>query len=126
MMKPTEKWAYSLDGEYYYSGSYDSFEKALTDGIKDAKAEGYNKVYIGRVMEFVPRVDADNVIDNIAQDAYDKAGEFSMDYLEGVSVSDRLKLETMLTETFNQWAKETNNEPRFYTVEETSEHIVTK
>lgn len=120
-MKVTDKWAFSLDGEWYNSATYNSFDEALKDGIEDAKAEGCNKVYVGRVMEFIPCVNADSVIEELQQQAYDKAGEFSNDYLEGVSLKDRLKLEKMLTETFNQWAKETNNEPSFYTIEDTRE-----
>lgn len=123
-MKATKKWAYSLNNEYYNSPFYDSFDKALVDGIKDGKEDGYNYVYVGRVMEFVPSIDPDSVIEELQQKAYDEAGEVSLDYLEDIPLKDRLKLGEMLTETFKQWAKDTNNEPTFYTVEEVSEHEV--
>ena len=123
-MKASEKWAFSFDNEYYNSPLYDSFDDALKDGMKDAKEEGCDKVYVGRVMEFIPKVDADNVIESLQQNAYDEAGEFSMDYLEHIPLKDKLKLGEMLTETFKQWVKDTKNEPSFFTVEEVSEHIV--
>lgn len=116
MMKTTDKWAYSLDGEWYNSPFYNSFEEALKEGIKEAKELEYDKVFVSRVMRFVPSVDVDNVLEELQQKAYDEAGDFSDDYLEHISINHRMKLEKMLTETFNQWAKETNNEPSFFTV----------
>lgn len=123
-MKVTEKWAYSLDNEYYNSPFYDSYQEALKDGIDDANTNECDKVYVGKVMKFVPTVDADIIIEYLQEKAYEEAGDVSLDYLENIPLKDRLKLEEMLTETFNQWAKETNNEPNFYTVEETSVYEV--
>ena len=123
-MKETEHWVYSFDGEYYNSPFYKSFDDALKDGILEAKELAYNKVYVGRVMKFVPSIVSDFAIEELQQKAYDEAGEFSLDYLEHISLEDRLKLGEMFTETFNQWAKDTKNEPSFFTVEEVSEHVV--
>lgn len=130
-MRPTEKWAYSFDNEWYNSDSYDTPEAALTAAMAEAKKENENsgtsikKVYVGRIMKFIPYVDADNVIENIQQQAYDEADEYSLDYLESITLEERRKLETMLTETFNKWANETKNNPNFFTIEETSEHPCT-
>lgn len=123
-MKETEQWAYSFDNEYYNSPFYESFDDALKDGILEAKELDYKRVYVGRVMKFVPSIDSDLVIEELQQKAYDEAGEFSLDYLEHISLKDRFKLDEMLTETFKQWAKDTKNEPSFFTVEEVSEHIL--
>lgn len=123
-MKETKHWAYSFDNEYYNSPLYVRFDDALKNGILDAKESDYEKVYVGRVMEFVPSIDPDLVIEELQQKAYDEAGEVSLDYLEHIPLKDRLKLGEMLTETFKQWAKDTKNEPSFFTVEEVSEHIV--
>lgn len=123
-MKATEKYSYSLDEEYGYTGDYDSIEDAFADAIDQAKCENEDldddekieTVYAGRVMEFVPRVDGDYVIEELQQQAYNEAGEAVCDYLEGVSKEEVKLLEEMLTETFNQWAEKTNNRPNFYTV----------
>lgn len=123
-MKATKKWAFSLDNEYYNSPLYDSYQEALKDGIDEASTNECDKVYVGKVVEFVVSVDADNVIEELQQKAYDEAGDVSLDYLEDIPLKDRLKLGEMLTEIFNKWAKETNNEPNFYTVEETSVYEV--
>lgn len=123
-MKETKKWAFSLDNEYYNSPFYDSYHEALKDGIDEANANECDKVYVGKVMKFVPSIDSDLVIEELQEKAYDEAGDVSSDYLEHIPLKDRLKLGEMLTETFKQWAKDTNNEPNFYIVEETSVHEV--
>lgn len=116
-MKPTDKFAYSFDNEVY-SCEYDSFEEALADAKQEVQSgqEDAEVVYIGRVYEFEPKVDVDIVIERIQDDAEYEAGECADDYLEGVKIADRQKLQEMLTETFNQWAAETFNEHRFFVV----------
>lgn len=123
-MKVTEKYSYSLDEEYGYTGDFDSIEDAFADAIDQAKLENEDldedekieTVYAGRVMEFVPRIDAGSIIELLQEKADDEAGEAACDYLEGVSKEEVELLEEMLTETFNQWADKTNNRPNFYTV----------
>lgn len=122
-MKQTDKFAYSFDNEVY-SCEYDSVEEALVDAKQEVKSgqEDAEVVYIGRVYEFEPKVDVDSIIERLQDDAEDEAGECADYYLEGVKIADRLKLQEMLTETFNKWAAETYNEPTFYIVKETQEY----
>ena len=122
-MKPTGKFSYSFDGESF-DDICDSIEEALHDARIQASCfdEPIETVYIGEVCEFEPIVDADSVIERIQSDAEDEAGECADDYLEGVKIADKLKLESMLTETFNRWAVETFNEPRFSIVKGITEY----
>lgn len=116
------KYSYSLDNEHF-SCEYDSVEEALADARLEAAQEypagEIDKVYIGYVCGFKPVVNAESVIEEIQNDADNEA---SHDYLEDVSIVDLNKLQAMLTETFNKWAKETGNEPNFFTVEEIQEY----
>ena len=123
-MKLTDKYAYSFDEERYYEGEYDSVEEAFMAAKEEAKnyPEGIEDVYIGRICKFVPCVDADSIIERLQYDADYEAGECAVDYLDGVKIADRQKLQEMLTETFNKWAKETGNEPTFYIVREIQEY----
>lgn len=118
-MKQIDKFAYSFDNESF-SWEYDSVEEALADAKQEVKSgqEDAEVVYIGRIYEFEPCVDVDSIIERLQYDAEYEAGECTGDYLEGVEVPDRQKLQEMLTETFNKWAKETGNEPTFYIVRE--------
>ena len=129
-MKQTDKYTYSFDNERFY-GEYDSIEEALKEARKEAKGyiendedifENAGAVYIGRVCRFEPYVDADKVIEELQNYADYEADEASFDYLQDVTDEDLSKLENMLTETFNKWARETGNEPNFYTVEDVEEY----
>ena len=124
-MKATDNYAYSFDNERYY-GQYDSIEEALAAAKIDAKNDDELKdektVYIGRVCRFQPYIDADKVIEELQSYADYEADQASFDYLQDVTDEDLSKLENMLTETFNKWAKETGNEPNFFTVEDVVEY----
>ena len=122
-MKSTGKFSFSFDNENF-DDICDSVEEALHDARIQASCfdEPIETVYIGEVWDFEPKVDVDSVIERIQSDAEDEAGEYADDYLEGVKIADKLKLESMLTETFNRWAVETFNEPRFFIVKGITEY----
>ncbi|MGM9519766.1 MAG: hypothetical protein ACI3WS_03725 [Phascolarctobacterium sp.] len=122
-MKPTDKFSYSFDGERY-EGWFDSIEEALNEAREEVKdyPEGAEDVYIGRVYEYEPYVDAVRVIELVQYDAMVEADDAARFYLDNVKKEDWQKLEEMLTETFNKWAAETGNEPNFFTVEDVQEY----
>ena len=124
-MKQTNKFSYSFCENFNYLCEYDSIEEALaaakTDAKNDDKSKDVKTVYIGRVHKFVPEVDAWAVLDNLWDDAYEETNH-SIDYLSDVSDDEADKLGQMLTETFNKWAKETGNEPNFFTVKDVVEY----
>ena len=119
------KYSYSLDNEHF-SCEYDSVEEALADAKVEAAQEypagEIDKVYIGYVYEFKPTVRAGFVIEEMQNDADDEADEAAEDYLQYVSDDEANKLGKMLTETFNKWAKETNNDPNFFVVKDVVEY----
>lgn len=125
-MERTDKFSYSFFEDLGYSSDYDSIDEALEAARADAKNDDEFRdaktVYIGRVYKYEPYVDAVRVIECVQQDAYDEADEYIGDYLDNVKEEEWRKLEAMLTETFNKWAKETGNEPSFFTVEEIHEY----
>lgn len=125
-MKQTKKFSYSFYESFNYSCEYDSIEEALAAAKIDAKNDDEFKdvktVYIGRAYKFVPKVDAWSIIEKLQEDADDEAYEAADDYLRYVSDAEARKLGRMLTETFNKWAKETNNEPNFFVVKDVVEY----
>ena len=122
-MKKTDKFAYSFDGENF-DDICDSVEEALHDARIQASCfdEPIETVYIGEVWDFEPKVDVDSVIERLQDDADDEAYEASEYYLQDVSDEEANKLEAMLTETFNKWARETGNEPNFFVVKDVKEY----
>lgn len=125
-MEQTNKFSYSFYEDIEYSSEYDSVEEALEAAKFDAKNDDEFKdmdtVYVGRIYRFVPEVDAWSIIERLQDDADDEAYEASEDYLRDVSDAEIYKLEKMLTETFNQWARETGNEPNFFVVKDVKEY----
>ena len=125
-MEQTNKFSYSFYEDIEYSSEYDSVEEALEAAKLDAKNDDEFKdmdtVYVGRIYRFVPEVDAWSIIERLQYDADDEAYEASEDYLQDVSDEEANKLEAMLTETFNKWARETGNEPNFFVVKDVKEY----
>ena len=125
-MERTNKFSYSFYEDIEYSSEYDSVEEALEAAKFDAKNDDEFKdmdtVYVGRIYRFVPEVDAWSIIERLQDDADDEAYEASEDYLQDVSDEEANKLEAMLTETFNKWARDTGNEPNFFVVKDVKEY----
>ena len=125
-MERTNKFSYSFYEDIEYSSEYDSVEEALEAAKLDAKNDDEFKdmdtVHVGRIYRFVPEVDAWSIIERLQDDADDEAYEASEDYLQDVSDEEANKLEAMLTETFNKWARETGNEPNFFVVKDVKEY----
>lgn len=125
-MERTNKFSYSFYEDIEYSSEYDNVEEALEAAKLDAKNDDEFKdmdtVYVGRIYRFVPEVDAWSIIERLQDDADDEAYEASEDYLQDVSDEEANKLEAMLTETFNKWARETGNEPNFFVVKDIKEY----
>lgn len=120
------KYSYSFYEDFGFSCEYDSLEEALQAAREDAQNDDEFRdaktVYIGHVCRFKPTVNAESVITEIQDDADNEADEVACGYLEDVSLVDLNKLQEMLTETFNKWAKETGNKPNFFTVENVKEY----
>ncbi len=113
----------SLDSEIWRGDTNDTKEQAIKNGIKLAIKEGLDKFRIGESGE--PSnfgVDVDQVIENIQEAMYDDIGEVAEDYLEDVTIEDRLELENELNEVFFKWQKEHEYEPNFYKI--ISEEII--
>ena len=125
-MERTNKFSYSFYEDIEYSSEYDSVEEALEAAKLDAKNDDEFKdmdtVYVGKIYRFVPEVDAWSIIERLQDDADDETYEASEDYLQDVSDEEANKLEAMLTETFNKWARETGNEPNFFVVKDVKEY----
>lgn len=129
MFKHTGKYAFAVDSEEYFTGEYDSIEDAFEEGIQEAEEDAGNYddevvVYAGEILNFVPIVDADYVIERILDSVNEGCYECIEGYLTDVKREDRDMLQEMLTKTFNEWAEKTNNKPNFFIVEDWEEKIV--
>lgn len=115
---PQEKWAFTLNEEYWGNDTYNSKEEAIS-AAKAFYDNGEKQCYIGRLSQDKLQlyVDADAVLENISQYMYDTAGEVAEDYLQKIPAEQEEILSTRLTEVVRQWATEFKHHPDFYLVE---------
>ncbi|MBR8135109.1 hypothetical protein KDX02_06810 [Burkholderia cenocepacia] len=108
---------WSRDGETYSEDSLDDLLDLHTDlTVGDA-------VHFGEKRSIKPHelIDADDVIDQIGDRAYDVAGEYADGYpLDTVADEARAELNALLASWIEKHAK-----PTFYLVEKSREHIIT-
>lgn len=117
----TNKWTYELYSEEYWTSGedFDTKEEAIEAGKEAMKEEdiGSNYFWIGQISEYNPSINASYIIDSLVEQAFDKCGEASDNFLSGISKEEEYKLETMLNDVLNKWLEETNNQPTFYSIE---------
>ena len=132
MWEKTPWWTYSLNDESSFAPfQYPSKEDALKAAMEDAEIEGAERVFIGRINEYIPTVDAESVTNQIQSDGADAAAEsdtsWPFEYLADVDGDDLYELEEMLTEAYRKWEdKHYEYKPDFYTVTDIEEFQVSK
>ena len=98
------------DGEKYdclddtAHGIYDSEEEAIADAMKMYEYYGheFTHLFVGQPEYFVPRIDADLVLGDLASRAYDN-GYRDEEYLEDVKNEHVRELDKILTEAYLTW-----------------------
>ena len=122
-MKDEKDYTFSFNGERFEE-SFSSIDEVL-DFVKKEYAD-FDYVYIGEAIKFQPKIFGDFTIEHIQEQAYDTVGEVAEIYLEGVSNKDVDLLGSMLTETFNKWAKTTSNEPNIFEVINVKKYLISE
>lgn len=108
MMKENGKWCCSFDDDEHFDLDwFETREAALHKAMQVAKEEGGETIYIGRIQEYVPQVDAyaGNMLEYVQEDAYEAGGEYAEAYLEDVTQEDEEELGKMLQDVFDRWLK---------------------
>lgn len=126
MWEKTPYWIYSLDGSSFMSLPYSSKGQAINAAMEDAEIEGAKRVYIGRLSEYIPTVDAESVINQVQFDGADAAAEEDVSWpferLDKVADKDFDELEYMLTETYRKWEdKHPEYKPEVYMITDIEE-----
>lgn len=111
-------WNKDREQEVWMHDIFDTVEECM----EDAKEHGYvvgETIAVGEVQRFGVYVNAESVLDMLQADAYDECGESSDDWIDcrGHNLD---ALSDKLTECVNEWLKETNQEPTFYSIHSVS------
>ena len=96
-----ERYSY-LDGVIY--GTYRSEREAIIAAMREYEGRGgkFTHLFVGQAEYFVPRIDADSVLDDLAQLA-DSDGYEDDEYLTNVKNEHVMELDKILTEAYLTW-----------------------
>lgn len=87
-------------------GIYNSEKDAISDAMKMYEYYGYDftHLFVGQAEYFVPRIDAELVLDDLANVAYDNGYKYD-DYLKNVKNEHIRELDEILTKAYLTWEK---------------------
>lgn len=98
---------------------FSSVEECVKDAIGYGIKPG-EKIAVGICENYVPHPSADELLDQVSEDAYEEVGEVA----EGWPELERWKsyigvdeLQEKIDKVFNEWLEETNQVPGFYHVQ---------
>lgn len=112
------KWIYNSDEEVWMNCEhYDTKEEAIQAGKEDY--EGDSQFFVGQIknMNIGVGVDADRILDDIAENVYDEVGEAAEDYLGSVRKDELSELEDLLNDALRQWMDKHDYKPKYFSVE---------
>lgn len=110
------QWTHNYaENEPWCSGAYfDKKEEVIADGLKEYAHSTH--FFIG---EIVPanigcNVDANAILEDVAERVYDEIGEAASEYLRDVTNTHHQILEDRLNDVVSQWMKEFEYEPKYF------------
>lgn len=123
------------DDEIWWNDQFESREEAIADGVKQYKTalNGFatdlfdddperfpsDVFYIGECIRFVPTVDAERVLEQLEEDAYDECGEAAENFLDWNYITDDkiADLQENLQRELDSWLERYKCTPTFYSIE---------
>lgn len=112
------QWIYNGNEEVWMNcGSYDTKEEAIKAG-KEEYEGNLLQFFVGQInhMNFVPSVNVDQVIDDLAENVYFEVGEAADCYLDDVRKEDLSELEDKLNAVLLEWMNKHNYMPKYFRV----------
>ena len=91
----------------------------IEDCIDEAKWEKEDReiaekhVFIGEVESYKPKIDAEDVIENVIEAAYQECGECSEGWIDSLTKEPIKDLDNMLNQTFLDWLEQNKLLPGF-------------
>ena len=113
------RYAYSTDEEFY-TGDFSSRAEAAAEAF--AEDEDLESVMTGICVVPPRRPWASDLIETVAAQTTDEAGEWADDYLQNVPKAAVDELQEGLQALWDQWEKKHGLEPTWFNVEKVKEH----
>ena len=108
-------YAWSFDKDGYYNGEFETFEEALADARRVARAakeqegEDFTVVYIGRIERYMPDLSVFDIVERISDDCYDLT--CCGTYLTDLTDEEKTSLLKALRGACLRWAKKNGKHP---------------
>ena len=112
------KWCISRNGEDYDNDFFDTKEEAIEYATDNDDYNCNETFFVGKAEFFKPKIDADDIIDRISDDAYDNYGEWAEAYLHNINTVQKSELQYKLQSVFNKWMKKYSLDPVFFRIVE--------
>ena len=118
-MNKEYSWTENQTDDIWYHGKFDSIEARIKDAISCGKKPG-EKIVIGICEAYVPHLNADTLLDQVSENAYEEVGEVAEGWPEfevrkGYKYAD--KLQEKINKAFNEWLSETQQVSSFYRIQ---------
>lgn len=109
-------WSRNSDDEIWRGGPCDTIKEC----VEEALDEGYHldeNIAIGLIENYEVNYDfAQDIVERLAEDAYDEVGDASDGWLDSAKKEELDKLNDRITPIIKEWLKEIHEEPCFYKV----------
>lgn len=125
-------WNFNKDAEVWRNDTFDTIEECIKDARRIISEEAHytidyeapSVVYIGEVIPFVPTADCTDILDRMADDAFDHCGEEAeswepYDYKKKDEIDE---LDQKLTDVVVEWLKKYGREPHIYNIQKIKEY----
>lgn len=115
-MSKEYSWTENKTDDIWHHGKFVSIEACIKDAINCGKKPG-EKIVIGLCEDYVPHLNADTLLDQVSEDAYEEVGEVAEGWPEFISrkgYKDVEKLQEKIDKVLNEWLEETKQVPGFY------------
>ena len=112
-------WEYNDDTELWYNDLFDTVEDCIADARDNYMVEIGETIAVGEVVPYEPYIMADNILDELEEDAYEEFGEVAEDWVSYSWKDDKESLDELsnkLTEIVRQWLKDNGTYPYFYKI----------
>lgn len=125
-MNKKYSWTENQTDDIWYHGKFTSVEACIKDAISCGKRPG-EKIVIGLCEEYTPHLNADTLLDQVSEDAYEEVGEVAEGWPEfeerkGYRYVD--KLQDKIDKAFNEWLEETKQVPSFYHIQPLADQVI--
>jgi len=101
------------------SEEFGSREEAIQFGMEEAKEWGVEQFHVGTKEEDLNGLvyfDAEDILENIQERAYDEVGEVADDYVDDVTWEQLAELQDTLKDVLKEWFTKHQHYPTFYAV----------